>query len=65
MDAGEGPKDNNKDRRSRVQQLVALLPSLQSLDPLAMHLFGHLIITFLLLLGRSTVLDALDVCLRE
>lgn len=47
--------------RSRVEQFVALLAALQALDPLAIHLLRHLLVASLLLLGFSSILDALDV----
>lgn len=46
--------------RLRVEQFVALLAASQTLDPLAVHLLGHLLEPGLLLLGLSAVLDALD-----
>lgn len=46
--------------RSRVDQLVALLLALQSLNPLAVHRLGHLLVSFLLLLLLSLVLEGLD-----
>lgn len=48
----------------RVEQFVALLPPLQPLDSLAMHLLGHLVVALLLLLGGATVLDLLDMGLH-
>lgn len=53
------------DIRLRVEQFVALLAASQPLDPLAVHLLGHLLESGLLLLGLSSVLDALDVGLAE
>lgn len=44
---------------SRFQHLVALLPPLQSLHTLLVHLLRHLLISFLLLLGSTSVLDSL------
>lgn len=48
---------------SGVEQLVALLSALETLDSLVMHLLGHLLIPELLLLGFPAILDALDTCL--
>jgi hypothetical protein len=47
--------------RSRVEQLVALLSALETLDSLVVHLLSHLLVSELLLLGFATVLDALDI----
>ena len=62
-----GKTDGSSDNRTpclpcflRAEQLVALLTTLQALDTLAVHLFSHLLIASLLLLGCSSVLDALD-----
>lgn len=46
--------------RSRVEQLVALLSALETLNPLVVHLLSHLLIAELLLLGLAAILDALD-----
>jgi len=47
--------------KSRVEQLVALLSALETLDSLVVHLLGHLLISQFLLLGFATVLDTLDI----
>lgn len=60
----EGKKDQSR-RQSRVQQLVALFAALQALDSLAVHFLGHLLITFLLLLSGSTILNSLDMRLGD
>lgn len=53
----KGPRQSG---RSRVEQLVALLSALETLNPLVVHLLCHLLIPKLLLLGLAAVLDALD-----
>ena len=50
--------------RSRVQQLVALLPSLQTLDSFAVHLLCHLFIPFLFILCGSAIFNSLDMGLE-
>merc|ERR1711939_878003 len=44
----------------RLQHLVPLLPPLQSLDPLCVHLGSHLLITLPLLLCGTLILDRLN-----
>lgn len=50
---------------SRVQQLVALLLPLHSLDSLLVHLLGHLLKPLALFLGRSLVFDSLYAALNN
>ena len=50
---------------SRIEQLVALLTTLQPLDALAMHLLLELSETLLLLGGGATLLDALRVLITD
>lgn len=49
----------------RIEELVALLAALETLDPLLVHLLGHLLVADLFFLCSSAVLDALDVGLRS
>lgn len=44
---------------SRLQQLISLLSSLQSLYPLRMHLFRHLLIALLLFFRSPLIFDGL------
>jgi hypothetical protein len=46
--------------RSRMQQLVALLSSLDTLDSLPMHRLGHLLKSLLFGLGSPSTLDVLN-----
>ena len=49
----------------RIEELVALLAALETLDPLLVHLLSHLVIASLFFLCSTAVLDALDVGLRS
>lgn len=55
---------NSGMKRLRVEQFVALLSPPHTLDSLVMHLLCHFLVPFLLFLGRSTVLDPLDMGLH-
>lgn len=46
-----------------MQQLVALLPPLDTLDSFVVHFLGHFFVPFLLLLFGSALFDSLDVSL--
>lgn len=57
------PECRSGSRRSRVDKLVALLLALESLQPLLVHLLGHLLVAFLLLLLRPLLLKGFDASL--
>lgn len=57
------PECRSQPLRSRVDKLVALLLALESLHPLLVHLLGHLLVTFLLLLLRPLLLKGFDASL--
>lgn len=50
---------------SRLEQLVALLSTLQPFHTLLVHLLSHLFIALLLLFGRAFVLDCLYAALHR
>lgn len=52
-------------KRLRIEELVALLAALETLDPLLVHLLSHLLVACLFFLCSPSVLDALDVGLRS
>lgn len=57
------PECRSRSPRSRVDKLVALLLALESLHPLLVHLLGHLLVAFLLLLLRPLLLEGFDASL--